>query len=41
MTTDGVIGLSRSFFVSGVSSVIDSLWTVSDQETAFLMTEFY
>ncbi|WP_427157361.1 CHAT domain-containing protein [Aliinostoc sp. HNIBRCY26] len=41
ITSDGVIGLSRSFFAAGVSSVIGSLWTVSDRETAFLMTAFY
>ncbi|MBD2510071.1 CHAT domain-containing protein [Nostoc muscorum FACHB-395] len=38
---DGVIGLSRSFFSAGVSSVIGSLWDISDQQTAFLMIEFY
>jgi CHAT domain-containing protein len=41
ITADGVIGLSRSFFTAGVSSVIGSLWAVSDRETAFLMTKFY
>ncbi|MBX9254880.1 CHAT domain-containing protein [Desmonostoc muscorum CCALA 125] len=41
ITADGVIGLSRSFFAAGVSSVIGSLWTASDRETAFLMTEFH
>ncbi|MEH2263293.1 CHAT domain-containing protein [Nostoc sp.] len=41
ITGDGVIGLSRSFFAVGVPSVIGSLWSVPDKETAFLMTEFY
>lgn len=41
VTNDGVIGLSRSFFTAGATSVIGSLWSVSDMETAFLMTEFY
>jgi CHAT domain-containing protein len=41
VTNDGVIGLSRSFFTAGATSVIGSLWSVSDRETAFLMTEFY
>ncbi len=41
ITNDGVIGLSRSFFSAGVSSVIGSLWDISDQQTAFLMIEFY
>lgn len=41
VTNDGVIGLSRSFFTAGATSVIGSLWSVSDRETVFLMTEFY
>jgi CHAT domain-containing protein len=41
VTNDGVIGLSRSFFTAGATSVIGSLWNVSDRETVFLMTEFY
>ncbi len=41
ITADGVIGLSRSFLTAGVPSVIGSLWIVSDNETAFLMIEFY
>jgi CHAT domain-containing protein len=41
VTNDGVIGLSRSFFTAGATSVIGSLWSVSDRETAFLMTAFY
>lgn len=38
---DGVIGLSRSFISAGVSSVMVSLWAVSDDSTAYLMAEFY
>jgi CHAT domain-containing protein len=41
VTNDGVIGLSRSFLTAGATSVIGSLWCVSDMATAFLMTEFY
>ena len=41
VTGDGVIGLSRSLISAGVSSVVVSLWSVSDDSTAFLMTEFY
>ncbi|MBD2489918.1 CHAT domain-containing protein [Aulosira sp. FACHB-615] len=41
ITNDGVIGLSRSFLSAGVSSVIASLWDISDQSTAYLMTKFY
>ncbi len=41
ITSDGIIGLSRSFFVAGVPSVIAPLGLVEDTSTAFLMTEFY
>lgn len=41
ITGDGVIGFSRSFLAAGVPSVIGSLWSPSDSETAFLMTQFY
>jgi len=41
ITGDGVIGLSRSLISAGVPSVIVSLWTVPDDSTSELMTEFY
>jgi CHAT domain-containing protein len=41
ITGDGVIGLSRSLLSAGVSSVVVSLWSVPDEPTALLMTEFY
>ena len=41
ITGDGVVGLSRSLLTSGVDTVMVSLWSVPDQQTAFLMTEFY
>ncbi|WP_243713886.1 tetratricopeptide repeat protein [Nostoc sp. 106C] len=41
ITGDGVIGLSRSLITAGVKSVIVSLWSVPDNSTALLMTEFY
>nr|WP_316426239.1 CHAT domain-containing protein [Leptolyngbya boryana] len=41
ITGDGVVGLSRSLIVAGVPSVVVSLWKVSDESTAMLMTEFY
>ncbi|MHC5763007.1 CHAT domain-containing protein, partial [Nostoc sp.] len=41
ITSDGIIGLSRSFFTSGVPSLIAALWSVPDGPTASLMTEFY
>ncbi len=39
--SDGVIGLSRSLITAGAPSIIVSLWAVSDDSTAMLMTEFY
>ncbi|MDF5713711.1 MAG: CHAT domain-containing tetratricopeptide repeat protein [Rhizonema sp. NSF051] len=41
ITGDGVVGLSRSLISAGASSVIVSLWAVSDDSTEFLMTRFY
>lgn len=41
ITDDGVNGLSRSFILAGVPSVVVSLWSVPDAPTAELMTEFY
>lgn len=41
ITEDGVIGLSRSFIGAGVPSIIVSLWTIPDRQTADLMREFY
>ncbi|NER99533.1 MAG: CHAT domain-containing protein, partial [Symploca sp. SIO1B1] len=41
ITSDGVIGLSRSLIAAGVPSIIVSLWSVPDAPTADLMTQFY
>jgi len=41
VTSDGIIGLSRVFFNSGVPSIVVSLWNVPDASTADLMVEFY
>jgi CHAT domain-containing protein len=41
LTGDGVIGLSRSLMTAGASSVVVSLWSVNDESTSFLMSEFY
>lgn len=38
---EGVIGLSRAFFVAGARSVLVSLWSVSDEATKRLMAAFY
>ena len=39
--TEGVIGLSRSFFIAGARTVVVSLWPVDDTATALLMEYFY
>jgi CHAT domain-containing protein len=41
ITGDGVIGLSRAFFVAGADSVVGTLWEANDATMAFLMTKFY
>ncbi len=41
ITSDGVIGLSRSFIAAGVPTVIVSLWAVNDDSTNVLMSHFY
>lgn len=41
ITSDGILGLSRSFVGAGTPSIIVSLWAVSDSSTADLMKEFY
>lgn len=38
---EGIIGLSRSFFMAGARSVVVSQWAVSDISTAQLMKDFY
>jgi CHAT domain-containing protein len=38
---DDIVGLSRAFLYAGSPAVIVSLWSVADQPTALLMTEFY
>jgi CHAT domain-containing protein len=38
---EGMVGLSRSFFIAGVNSAIISLWSVSDQSTSELMIKYY
>jgi CHAT domain-containing protein/Flp pilus assembly protein TadD len=38
---EGVLGLPRAFLYGGASSVMVSLWSVSDRSTAELMSAFY
>jgi CHAT domain-containing protein/Flp pilus assembly protein TadD len=38
---EGIIGLSRALLYAGARNLALSLWTVSDQSTAELMTDFY
>ncbi|MBI2265305.1 MAG: CHAT domain-containing protein [Armatimonadetes bacterium] len=38
---DEIVGLTRAFFLAGASSVLSSLWSVSDASTAKLMIAFY
>ena len=40
-TSEGILGLSRSFIAAGVPSVVVSLWAVDDKSTSDLMTTFY
>ncbi|HKX26063.1 MAG TPA: tetratricopeptide repeat protein [Blastocatellia bacterium] len=39
--SEGIIGLTRAFQYAGARSVVVSLWSVSDQSTAELMSAFY
>jgi CHAT domain-containing protein/tetratricopeptide (TPR) repeat protein len=41
MRGEGVIGLTRAFMYAGAPTVGVSLWSVSDNSTAQLMTDFY
>jgi CHAT domain-containing protein/tetratricopeptide (TPR) repeat protein len=38
---DELIGLVRGFFTAGAPSLLVSLWTVDDESTAWLMSNFY
>jgi len=38
---EGVIGLSRALVYAGAKNIIVSFWSVADESTAVLMTDFY
>lgn len=38
---EGMLGLQRSFFYAGTSTVVVSLWNVYDRSTATFMNEYY
>jgi CHAT domain-containing protein len=38
---EGLIGLTRGFMYAGAARVVVSLWSISDQATADLMSQFY
>lgn len=38
---EGMLGMQRSFFYAGTSTVVVSLWNVYDRSTASFMNEFY
>ena len=39
--SEGVLGLTRTFFYAGARSTISSLWKINDKSTAEIMPEFY
>jgi len=41
ISSDGIVGLSRSLILAGATSVLVSLWSVPDAPTSSLMSEFY
>lgn len=41
VSTEGVFGLQRAFKLSGVQTLVMSLWKVPDTETSLLMKTFY
>jgi CHAT domain-containing protein/Tfp pilus assembly protein PilF len=41
MSGEGLVGLTRGFFYAGARRLVVSLWSVNDEATADLMTDFY
>ena len=41
LRSDGVVGITRAFLAKGSSTVVASLWPVSDESTKELMAQFY
>ena len=41
VSSDGIAGLTRAFMAAGAPSVIATLWDVSDETTATVMTRFF
>lgn len=39
--SEGVLGLPRIFFYTGVKSVVSTLWKINDKSTAMFMNSFY
>lgn len=41
VSSDGIAGLTRAFMAAGAPSVIATVWDISDETTARVMTRFY
>jgi len=39
--SEGIVGLTNSFFIAGAKSVISTLWPIDDEATAIFMNSFY